>query len=70
MKKILFIAAMSAMLFAACSNEAKKETATDSLATDTTISVTDTSTTKVDSTAVPVDSAAIDSATKAHGHTH
>lgn len=69
MKKTLIIAAMSAMFFAACSNEAKQETATDSLTTDTAVTAVDTNTT-TDSLAAPVDSTAIDSATKAHGHSH
>jgi len=70
MKKTLIIAAMSSMLFVACSGEAKKEATTDTLTNDTTMSTVDTSATHADTTAVPVDSAAIDSATKAHGHKH
>ncbi|PYF74624.1 hypothetical protein [Pedobacter nutrimenti] len=70
MKKTLIIAAMSSMLFAACSNETKKEATTDSTATETMATTVDTTVVKSDSTAVAKDTVAMDSAEAAHGHKH
>ncbi|UKT62728.1 hypothetical protein [Pedobacter mucosus] len=61
MKKTLIIAAMSSMLFAACSSETKTEATTDSSATETI---------NTDSTTVANDTVAMDSAQAAHGHKH
>ncbi|AMP99757.1 hypothetical protein QG516_21505 [Pedobacter gandavensis] len=69
MKKTLIIAAMSSMLFAACSNETKKEATTDSSATETAPAV-DTTAIKTDSATVAKDTVAMDSAEAAHGHKH
>jgi uncharacterized protein YcfL len=70
MKKTLIIAAMSSMLFVACSGEAKKEATTDSTATETMATSVDTSAVKTDSTTVAKDTVAMDSAEAAHGHKH
>jgi len=70
MKKTLIIAAMSSMLFAACSSETKNESGTDSSTTDSITTTVDTTTITTDSATVAKDTVAMDSAEAAHGHKH